>query len=251
MSAKSSVRSRCSLTEILVGSIVLGGALVVLGAANANDRAALAKAVEKSKKIGAAMVAHAADNDGSLPAGGAEGGDTWKNIVKPENANVWYNAVPQRLKAKAVAQLKESPEEFYHPNYPLTIPGSPYPKEFKKHTRPYFALGVSQLLYQRDDKPRKGELSLASVIKPVATVLLFERGLPGDKKVSQFQRDFTGRPNAHPTSFVGRHDKRGLLIFVDGHIETREFGDLIDNAGHILTPQKKVVWTRNPHENPN
>ncbi len=147
--------------------------------------------------------------------------------------------------------LDDNPEAFYQESYPLYVPGAPYPKGDKRLTKPYFAIGMNSRLQRKDSEGRKEQGTLASILDPVKTVAFLERGMPGDKKVTKAQRGFDAGPKANPRAFAGRHNQKGVLLFVDGHVEVRSVLDLISKAGRIHYPQDRVVWTRNPEDDPN
>ena len=110
---------------------------------------------------------------------------------------------------------------------------------------------MNSRLQRRDDDGNKEQGTLASIQQPVNTVAFLERGMPGDKKVSKAQRGFDAGPKANPRAFAGRHNQKGILLFVDGHVEVRPVSDLITRAGRIIFPQEGVIWTRDPELDPN
>lgn len=220
---------------------------------HSKEAANLAKATQKIKDLGAAFVGYTTESGGLLPFEDAPGEDNWVTAAKPEASEAWYNALPRSMSQASVGDLAENDQEgqFYTDSYCLYVPGAPYPKGDKKLKRPLFAIGMNSRLQRKGDTDLKEQGTFASIIQPVNTVVFLERGLPKDKKVSKAQRNFSGKPKASPKAFAARHNQKGLLLFADGHVEQRRPSELITPAGRIVTPQTRVIWTRNPKDDPN
>ncbi len=187
-----------------------------------------------------------------LPREDAPGSDRdWSTVRKPEASEAWYNALPALMGAATVGELSDHPEGFYHDSYPLAVPGAPYPKGSKKFKRPYFAIAMNSRLQRRNKDGEKEPGMLAAIQDQVRTVAFLERGMPRDQMVSKAQRGFTGEPKANARAFAGRHNEKGLLLFLDGHTEVRSVSDLIEKTGRIIYPQVDIIWTPNPEEDPN
>jgi len=236
---------------VVVAVIVVLAAIGFTVAQNAREEAELVQATQKMKNIGEAFVAYTADSGGILPLEDAVGLDDWETARKPENAEVWYNVLPLSLGFPAVADLADKPEEFYDESYPLSLRGVRYPKGAKKFRRPYFAFAINSRLQRRDENGNKEPGTLAAIVDHGRTVAFLERGLPSDRKVSRAQRGFTGGAKANPRAFAARHNKKGVLIFIDGHAEVRGVYELIERNGRIIYPQQRVIWTPDPEEDPN
>jgi hypothetical protein len=213
----------------------------------------LAGVVQKMKNLGEASVIYATEHGGLLPLAEIPGPNDWSSAGKLEAAETWYNTLPCFMGAKSVGEIGSSDRtEFYEDQCPLIAPGLRYPKGEKKLDRPFFAFGMNRLLYRgREDRPLE-RVNLDSLLEPVRTVVFLERGMPEEKKRSSHQRDFTGGPAAGPHSFAGRHHRKAVLLFGDGHIEIKTFEELVDANGRIRhDPRQGVLWTRDPDEDPN
>lgn len=243
-----------TLMELLV-AIAIGMALATITitvVGQMKQRANMVRATEKIHSLGVALVGYTGDTNGLLPYEDAPGTDDWNTASKPENSEVWYNALPERMGYQTVGDMVDKPDLFYEESYPLYVPGAPYPKGDKKFKKPYFAIGMNSRLQRSDDEGRKEQGTLQSIQDPTRTVAFLERGMPGDKKVSGAQRGFSGKPKANPRGFATRHKQKGILLFVDGHTEVYSVTDLVDPSGEIpWNPQRPVVWTRNPKDDPN
>jgi prepilin-type N-terminal cleavage/methylation domain-containing protein/prepilin-type processing-associated H-X9-DG protein len=246
-------RAGFTMMELLVAIaiVVALAAIAFTVSASMKNRANMARANQKIRDIGAAFVGYTADSGGLLPYEDSPGADTWNTAAKPENSEVWYNALPRSMGQPSVGDLAREPERFYQESYPLFLPGAPYPKSDKKLGQPYFAIGMNSRLQRKDENEKKEQGTLASILDPVRTVAFLERGMPGDKKTSPVQKGFDAGPKANARAFAARHNEKGVLLFVDGHTEVRAVTELIERGGQIPFPQDRVVWTRDPADDPN
>jgi len=238
-------------TLITVAIIAVLAAIAIPVSTSMKKRAHRARAIEKLKSLGTAFVSYTADSGGELPWEDAPGADDWQAAADPENAKVWYNALPDLMGAGSLGSFATSPQRMYTDHYPLYLPGAPYPKSNKKLGKPYFAIGMNSRLQRKDDEGVKIRGTLAGILAPQRTVTFLERGMPGDKKTNSGQRGFDAGAKANPRAFAARYNGKGLLIFADGHVEMFAVSDLISNGGQIVTPQTNVVWTRDPDDDPN
>ena len=238
-------------TLITVAIVAILAAIAIPVTSSMKQRANRARAVEKLQSLGAAFVSYTADSGGELPWEDAPGTDDWQAAADPENDKVWYNALPELMGAGALGSFANTPRRMYEDHYPLYLPGAPYPKSNKKLGKPYFAVGMNSRLQRKNEEGIKVRGTFASILAPQRTVVFLERGMPGDKKTNPGQGGFDARAKANPRAFAARYNGKGLLIFVDGHVESFAVSDLISNGGQIKVPQNNVVWTRDPDEDPN
>lgn len=246
-------RSGFTVVEVMVTVVVIL-ALTAVGFSLSNSihqKAQLAKTAERLRGLGEALVTYTEDSNGKLPYEDSAGPDDWSTAASPENKDVWYNALPKIMGQPAVGELGSTPEAFYQEEYPLFIPGAPYPPEELKIATPHFAIAMNSRLQRKDEKGVKEQGLLNAISEPARTVAFLERGMAGDKKTHSAQKGFSGSPKANPRAFAARHNQKGLLIFIDGHVEKRAVSELIDREGTILYPQTDIVWTTDPEEDPN
>lgn len=243
-----------TLIEVLI-VIAIVIALTAVGLSimkSSRQKADQAAALQKMKSLGAAFVTYTTDKNGLLPFEDAPGTDDWVNAAKPESQEAWYNALPRLMGAQTVGEIGASnPALLYKDSHPLFIPGAPYPGVNKREGNPAFAVGMNSRLQRKDDSGVKKQGTMTLIQEPVKTVVLLERGLPGDKKTMPAQNGFDGSPKAGPKAFAARHNQRGCLIFADGHAELHPASDLITAGGAVITPQRSIVWTPNPDDDPN
>lgn len=243
-----------TLIEILI-TIAILAALGAIGTSvlrATKQRANRTVALQKMKSLGSAFATYTVDKNGLLPFEDASGTDDWTNAAKPESQEAWYNALPRLMNFKTVGELGlTDPGGFYAETYPLFIPGAPYPGSDKRLKTPYFAVGMNSRLQRKDEDGLKKQGRFELIQEPAKTVVLLERGLPGDKKTMPAQRGFDGGPKANPRAFAARHNQKGCLIFADGHAELHAASDLMTAGGGIKMPQTGIVWTLNPDDDPN
>jgi prepilin-type N-terminal cleavage/methylation domain-containing protein len=243
-----------TLTEVLIVVAVIA-ALAAIGMSVyrlSKQKAHQSAALQKMKSLGTAFATYTVDRNGALPFEDASGTDDWTNAAKPESQEAWYNALPKLMQAKSVGELGQTnPAGFYDDSYPLYIPGAPYPGPSNRLGAPAFAVGMNSRLQRKDDAGMKLQGRYNQIQEPAKTVVLLERGLPNDKKTMPSQRGFDGSPKANARAFAARHNQKGCLIFADGHAELHAASDLLTTGGGIIFPQKAIVWTLNPDDDPN
>ncbi len=247
-------RSGLTLKELLVAMVVslLTAGILFTMSCGGSTAGGLAVATQKMQALGTAFTDYAADSGGLLPFEDVAGSDDWTAAAKPEASEVWYNALPRQMGEKTVGEIGTSDaQEFYRDTYPLYLPGAPYPKSDKKFRKPYFAFAMNSRLQRRSDDGTKAQGTLASIKRPERTVVFLERGMPGDEETMEAQKGFDAGPKASPRAFVGRYGGKGVILFADGHTETRQPSELISRTGRIIHPNETTIWTANPDDDPN
>jgi prepilin-type processing-associated H-X9-DG protein len=256
--------ARFTLMELLVAAAVI----LVLAAMTfpvytfLRQRANKQTALSTMKELGRGMRLYVDANSGNLPAEDAAGADTWKNVVKPEANDAWYNAIPRALGRKGVADFAPNPRAFYTKESMLFLPGARYPESDKKIREPLFAIAINTKLHRKDPKDTSGKkksdvekksVKVADVVNPQRTVAFLEQGLPSEERTLEVQskKDYDGSCKGSAKSFVGRYGGQGILLFIDGHAEPVDARDLLTETGAFPFPQSNVIWTSNPEDNPN
>ena len=255
--SKTRFRSASPRGWTLVETLVTAAIIAVLAGVtypvyNAVRRNALkVDSTQRMEGLATAFVNYTSDNNGNMPREDAVGGNDWVMASKPENADVWYNALPELMGAQAVGALASTPEIFYLKDYPLYFKAAEYPEDDKKLAKPYFAVAMNSRLQRRADTGEKKPGTMADLQAPSRTVMFFERGLPGEEKSMGALGGYDGTPKGNAKNFVARYNQKGLVIFADGHAELHPASDLISTSGMIPVPQTEFVWTKDPQEDPN
>jgi prepilin-type N-terminal cleavage/methylation domain-containing protein len=250
---KNKLRGFTLIEVLVVVSIIAALAAVVMTISKSSKaKAQQVVTLQKMKALGTAFAAYTTDKNGLMPLESAIGSDDWTDAGKPENQEVWYNALPSLMNAPAVGAIGSTdPARFYQDAYPLFIAGAPYPSAEKRVNKPLFAVGMNSRLQRKSDSGVVSQSRLAQILNPAKTVVFLERGLPNDKKTAAGQAGFNGSPKANARAFAARHNQKGCLVFADGHSEVRAASELLTKGGGIITPQTSIVWTLNPDSDPN
>lgn len=226
--------------------------------ANSNKTVAL----DVMKSLAGAARTYAGQNGDQLPEEDVKGKDDWAHAAQPDADKVWYNALPRIIGRKSVGDfVKESNEAaFYSDANILYLPGAIYP-ENRKMVKPLFAIAFNTKLHRKDRDGRKTEMKLASMQKPSRTVLFFEQGLPGEVRAHATiskKDEYNGAPKGSAKSFVARYSGKGLIAFVDGHVEEATGDKLLRPTGVIAWDEKwaasnpdAIFWTADPSQDPN
>ena len=160
--------------------------------------------------------------------------------------------------AQSVGELGANPGVFYDESYPLYLRGAGYPGENKQAKAPFFAFAMNSRLQRKakdsDGIPEPGAIKptgrIGSIVDPGRTVAFLERGLPRDSKSDKRLGGYDGFAKANARNFVCRYNGKGLLLFVDGHIDAYAPSDVLDAGGRVIQPQERIVWTPDPESNP-
>ncbi len=247
--------SAFTLMEILVvvAIILLLAAIAFPVFSAIQTRAHKAVAIRNMTQLATAVGNYAAQNDGTLPEEDAKGPDTWQAAALPESEKAWYNCLPRMLGHKGVGDYSIIPRDFYDKQNLLFLPGAKYPETDKKLVKPLFAVAINSKLQRKNEDDEKLPLKMSMITHPSQTVLFLEQGLPGEEKGAavQSKKDYDGSPKGSAKSMAGRYSGSGVLVFVDGHAETRQVKDVLTETGRFPFPQTDIIWTRIPEEDPN
>lgn len=239
---------------LVVIAVILVLAAIALPVYNTvQSRAHKQVALNNMRQLGAAAVTYAAQNDNQLPNEDVIGPNTWAAASLPENATVWYNALPAILGVKGVAQYADNPQGFYTKENILYLPGAKYPSSDKKLVEPLFAIAINTKLQRKDATGIKVGVRLNQIPEPARTVLFFENGLKGETRAMKQQPKYDGNPKGSAKSFVARYSGYGVLTFVDGHSETVEGANILAANGDLKFPLEPgdIIWGRSRDEDPN
>lgn len=238
---------------VVVAIILVLAAITVPTVTTIQIRASKNVALQTMRQLAAAAQAYATDNDGLLPQEDAKGSDSWTGAASLDAKNAWYNVLPKMMGRHSVGDYVSKPREFYTKENVLFLPGATYPESDKKLAKPLFALAMNTKLQRREIDGTKRPLKLSQISQPARTVLFLEQGMPSEKKSSAVQsnKDFDGSPKGSAKSFPGRYGGKGVLAFLDGHVEEWAAKDLLTETGVFPFPATDVIWTRSPEEDPN
>jgi prepilin-type N-terminal cleavage/methylation domain-containing protein/prepilin-type processing-associated H-X9-DG protein len=253
-----------TLIELLVviAIIAILASLLLPALAKAKGKAKATKCMSNFRQWGIGLTMYYDDNEDQLPRESFGPGtvvNNWAQARDPLNSDIWYNAVPPYLDQRTAANFGQNAttqKEFYDPissffHCPAAKLPTPHPFNV------YFSMAMnSKLIYGAAPTIRVG-----SVQRPSDTVIFLENRLTTEMNVEFFPNQATtelGQPSAFASRFVSRHDKRGNLVFIDGHAESFLGNQVIETRiapgltrGGAIMPQTRIVWSADPTVDPN
>lgn len=237
---------------VVLGIAIALGVIAINLTKTSRGKAHQAATLAKMKALGSAFSTYANEKNGLLPYESGVGGDDWIRAAKPENQEVWYNALPKLMDAPGVGEIGAGkPEAFYESTYPLQVPGASYPPKSTRLGAPAFAIGMNGQLRRKSEGAAQMQGRLGQIQAPEKTVVFLERGMPKDKPTLSSKVGFDASPKANARAFVARHNQKGILVFADGHAEACAVSEIFNKSGDIITPQTRIVWTLKPDTDPN
>lgn len=222
--------------------------------------AQMTQGMNNMKQLGAGLINYTASHDGQLPLPGIVN-PSFGGGGSPEEADLWYNAVPKAAGSRALTDFTDS-REFFKKSNPLFIPAAKYPTN---PNSPLFAIAMNVKLHE-NVPPESVRLSNFGATS--ATIVLLETGLPLETPLPG-QPPYNGGSAGRPQTVAARY-KRGSsnkaedireastnLLFADGHAEALPVKDVITSNGQAYYPQLpqnggqgKVCWTLDPETQP-
>ena len=245
-----------TLIELLVVVAVTGVLMSLLlpALSRAQSRSQQISCVNRLRQWTVALTMYAAENEDRLPRESFIPGGTvlnlWAQVRHPLASDVWYNALPRLVDQPEASDFAPSAvrTDFYRRERMMQCPSARFSPGAAKDPVAYFSVAMNSKLV-RPSSP--GIVLLGSVVKPSATVAFLDNRLPDEPKVhpGQIDQDL-GQPSAYASRFVTRHQQRGTLSFLDGHVETKTGPEVVE-GGYALLPQTSVIWTADPKSDPN
>ena len=176
--------------------------------------------------------------------------NSWADVRHPSSFDVWYNSLPVQM-GSAPASEYAYPSirgTFYTRGIQLQCPSAKFAATSATDEAAYFSFAMSSKLILA---PRR-TVTLNEVQNTSSTVLFLDnRVLSSEPKADPFQPDDSlGQPSAYANRFSVRHQKKGNLAFVDGHVDSKGGNEVVRGGGAIFPPSD-IIWTANPAVNPN
>jgi prepilin-type N-terminal cleavage/methylation domain-containing protein len=252
-----------TLMELLVVIAIIGVLAGLLGSAVAKAQR-MGKRIEcinKLRQWGVGAQFYAEDHNDNLPQEAIYPGiNTWEMTAFTVCGEVWYNSVPKSLGVSSAAVYSRTPSSqrsFYSQKSFFHCPAAKFATVAA--TYPNFSLAMNtkliadyQPLPDPDAEIAPPGLRLSEIVVPAKTALIFESGVPGEKRLSQFQMPYSGAPKGSAAEFSGRHGNAGNILFAAGNVATfkgREVLDLDPNSprrGGAIFPPTGVIWRHDP-----
>jgi prepilin-type processing-associated H-X9-DG protein len=96
---------------------------------------------------------------------------------------------------------------------------------------------------------------LSAIQKPNLTVAFLENGLSPETKFCAAQPAYSGGAASSASGFVTRYQKKGIVVFFDGHAALLAGDEVVAPTGQAYVPQLgaggNVLWTVDPQQNAN
>jgi len=247
-----------TLIELLVviAIIAILAALLLPALAKAKNKAKATQCMSNFRQWGIGLTLYYDDNEDFLPRENiSDGVDNWAQVKATSSFDLWYNALPpvlSHLTASNYALNNATKAEFYQPSSFFHCPAA---KPATSLAGPLFSMAMSSKLMTTATPYIKA----SAIQRPSDTVVFVENRLPSELNVDLTPAPTAtklGQSKAYATRFVGRHDRRGNLVFADGHAGSFSIGTVQittpgGSYGNAKFPQTEIVWTPDPDTDPN
>ena len=251
-----------TLIELLVviAIIAILASLLLPTLVKAKGRAKTTQCLSNFRQWGIGLTMYYDENEDVLPResfGISSVLNTWTQVKAASSFDVWYNAVPPMLTRPTAGSFATHQADFYDPSSFFHCPSAKFPATAGTATTAFFSMAMNSRLING----MATTMRLSTLQRAAETVLFLENRLSSETNVVFFPGQETtdlGQPSSFATRFVARHDRRGNLVFADGHAETMRGTDVVETRtgpgltrGGAIMPQTRLVWTANPVTNPN
>ncbi|HTD68005.1 MAG TPA: prepilin-type N-terminal cleavage/methylation domain-containing protein [Candidatus Limnocylindria bacterium] len=253
-----------TLIELLVviAIIAILASLLLPALAKAKGKAKATQCMSNFRQWGIGITLYCDENENTLPRESFGAGTTlnnWSQVKDTDNFDVWYNAVPPMLQQTRAADYASRRADFYDRSSFFHCPVPKFPAGATGPLAPnaYFSMSMNSKLINAPVLT----LQVGGVQRPSDTVIFLENRLSTEMNVEFFPGQSgtdLGQPSSFATRFVARHDRRGNLVFIDGHAETLKGSDVVETRvatgltrGGGIMPQTRIVWTADPAADPN
>jgi len=246
-----------TLIELLVviAIIAILASLLLPALGRAKSAARRTACMSNFKQWGLALNLYHDENEQFLPRESFGSGtvlNNWAQVSDPANNDVWYNAIPPMMSFQRAADYASRKAEFYEKQSFFHCAAARYPANYLG-INPLFSMSMNSKLIEAPATT----IRVTTVQRPSETVMFLENLLQGEKPVDPTQpTDNLGQPSSYASRFVARHEKKGNLVFLDGHAETLRGPEVVETRsgparGKAILPQAGIVWTADPATNPN
>ncbi len=258
---------------IVVAAIII--VIAVIGSTvwqATKHKANRAAALQKCNSLGNALTAYISQHDTMLPKEEPDSGQSgWEAATRPDADDAWFNALPRIAGGKGTGDYaKESNyKAFYARESLLCFQGTHYPKVSMR--KPYYSIAFNTKLHRKEPKDAAGKdapakdagskekarVKMAQISNPSRTVALLEHGMKGEKRPIEGMKSYSGDDcKANAKQFVARWNERGMIVFLDGHVEPIKASQILDNSAGVRikwapAEADSILWCPSDKEDPN
>ncbi len=171
-------------------------------------------------------------------SGQTGGNENWAQVAASQTFDVWYNGVPKSMGLyKAAADYIGWPGDFYSKQSMFLCPTARLPKGYPTDNQVGNIVLFSMAMNVNIGSGSRFD-SLNQIVNPIGTVLYFENRWSGEKMINSTQpTNNLGQSTCSESKFSIRHNNTGNILFVDGHVESK-------NGSKALN-SNDVLWTNN------
>ena len=250
-------RGAFTLIELLVviAIIAILASLLLPALARAKGKAKATQCLSNFRQWGIGLTLYCDDNEDLLPRDTAVLptsliANSWTLVKNPAHFDVWYNGVPPMVQHKRLVdyalnattqkEFYTDPGIFHCPSAKLPAPSALYP---------FFSMSMNSKLIS---SAATSGVKAGSVQRPSDTVAFLENCLSTEAMLPPQPPALTdlGQASSYASRFVLRHEKRGTLVFLDGHARNFSAPEVMVMSGanyhKAYFPQAGIVWTPDP-----
>jgi prepilin-type N-terminal cleavage/methylation domain-containing protein/prepilin-type processing-associated H-X9-DG protein len=248
-----------TLIELLVviAIIAILASLLLPALAKAKGKAKATQCMSNFRQWGIGVTLYYDENEDELPEEDSTYSN-WAQVRSAAKSNTWYNSVPTLLSHKRAADYglnNATKMEFYDRASFFHCPAAKFPSNPHLLLNPIFSMAMNSKLISGGVPT----IRVSAVQRPSDTVILLENRLASETTIDPVPPSTTatlGQASAYASRWVARHEKRGNLIFIDGHAGSFSLSDVVDknpgvNYHKAQYPQVNIVWTPDPNTDPN
>jgi prepilin-type processing-associated H-X9-DG protein/prepilin-type N-terminal cleavage/methylation domain-containing protein len=219
-----------TLTELLIVIViiaVLAALLFPLGR-NVLEKARSATCAQNLRQIGIGLIAHITENNGRFPNGAA---DTSYNVVDGNNLGTcWYDAaaasMAREFEGKSRSQWERLPEAFGCPSGHKKA----YINDIKDGVSsigwPYTGDYAANVFLGNPSNPNN-PLRMAALNRPESTPYVQDTVKQNQFGPAIYGSGFSRTANS---AFAARHNGRGNILWVDGHVSSLTYEEYMKFA---------------------
>jgi prepilin-type N-terminal cleavage/methylation domain-containing protein/prepilin-type processing-associated H-X9-DG protein len=252
-----------TLIELLVVIAVIAilAALLLPALARAREKARRVECQNKLRQWTMAFTMYADDNEDRIPREGRETGghvhpNSWPEVRHASSRDAWYNALPIAYlsvpgASNYASSISGKRTDFYDKagKNLFLCPEAQFKAGVEADQQAFFSLAMNSKLIQAPNST----IPLGTVLRPVDTVAFLDARVdPRNSRVNANQeQEELGQPSVYASRAAPRHARGINVAFCGGAVRWLQGDKIVTPGGLAFDPQRDVVWTADPEDNPN